>query len=66
MPAIANSKILIMATHGFEESELFKPLEELKARGAKVQVAAPEAGEIKGWQHKDWVSRCRSTSPSRR
>ena len=34
MPAIANSKILIMATHGFEESELLKPLEELKAKGA--------------------------------
>jgi protease I len=48
VPAIANSKILIMATHGFEESELFKPLEELKALGATVQVAAPEAGEIKG------------------
>jgi len=29
MPAIANSKLLIMATHGFEESEFFKPLEEL-------------------------------------
>ena len=54
MPAIANSKILIMATHGFEESELFKPLEELKARGATVPIAAPEAGEIKGWRHKDW------------
>jgi protease I len=54
MPAIENSKILIMATHGFEESELFKPLEELKVRGAIVQVAAPEAGEIKGWRHKDW------------
>ena len=54
MPAIANSKILIMATHGFEESELFKPLEELKARGAMVQLAAPEAGRIKGWRHKDW------------
>jgi protease I len=63
MLAIANSKILIVATYGFEE---FKPLEQLKARGATVQVAAPEAGEIKGWQHKDWVSRCRSTSPSRR
>ena len=54
MPAIANSKILIMATHGFEESELFKPLEELKARGAMVQLSAPEAGRIKGWRHKDW------------
>jgi deglycase len=54
MPAIASSKILIMATHGFEESELFKPLEELKRRGATVHIAAPEAGDIKGWRHRDW------------
>jgi len=54
MPAIGSSKILIMATHGFEESDLLKPLEALKAKGATVRVAAPEAGEIKGWRHKDW------------
>ena len=66
MPAIANSKILIMATHGFEESELFKPLEELKARGDTLRVAAPEAGEIRAGGTKTGVSRCRSTSPSRR
>lgn len=40
-----------MATHGFEESELVKPLQQLKAKGAKVDVAAPEAGTIKGWRH---------------
>ncbi len=54
MPAIGSSKILIMATHGFEESELLKPLEALKAKGATVHVAAPEAGEITGWRHKNW------------
>jgi protease I len=54
MPSITDSRILIMATHGFEESELIKPLEQLKAKGAKVDVAAPEAGEIKGWRHGDW------------
>jgi protease I len=54
MPAIANSKILIMATHGFEESELLKPLEELGSKGAIVHVASPEVGGIKGWWHKDW------------
>ena len=43
-----------MATHGFEQSALMKPLEQLKARGARVEVAAPEAGEIRGWQKKDW------------
>jgi protease I len=54
MTSINDSRILIMATHGFEESELVGPLQQLKAKGAKVDVAAPEAGEIKGWQHRDW------------
>ena len=54
MPAIADSRILIIATHGFEETELIKPLNDLIAKGAKVDVAAPEAGEIKGWLHRDW------------
>ena len=54
MPAIADSRILIMATHGFEESELLKPLEQLRAKGAKVEIAAPERGQIKGWRHKNW------------
>jgi protease I len=54
MPSINKSRILIMATHGFEQSELVKPLEQLKAKGAKVEVAAPEAGQIKGWQDKNW------------
>jgi protease I len=56
MPSINKSRILIMATHGFEQSELVKPLELLKAKGAKVEVAAPEAGQIKGWQDKNWGS----------
>jgi protease I len=56
MPKIADSHILIMATHGFEERELLKPLEQLKAKGAKVEIAAPERGQIKAWRHKDWGS----------
>ena len=54
MPSINKSRILIMATHGFEQSELVKPLEQLKAKGAKVDVAAPAAGRIKGWQDNNW------------
>jgi protease I len=54
MPFISESRILIMATHGFEQSELVKPLEQLKAKGAKVEVAAPEAGQIKGWRDNNW------------
>ena len=54
MPAIDKSRILIMATNGFEQSELEKPLEQLRAKGAKVEVAAPQAGEIMGWKDGNW------------
>ncbi len=54
MPSINESRILIMATDGFEQSELMKPLEQLKAKGAKVDIAAPKAGQIKGWDHNNW------------
>ncbi len=54
MPEIRNAKIMILATHGFEESELLVPLRKLKEAGAKVDVVSPEQGTIRGWKHKDW------------
>ena len=47
-------KILIIATDGFEQSELEVPLKQLKALGAQVDVAAPKSGSIRGWNKKDW------------
>jgi len=49
-----NKKIAILATHGFEQSELEVPLEKLKAAGATVHIVSLQAGEIKGWDKKDW------------
>ena len=54
MPSIKQAKILIMATDGYEQSELNVPLEKLKAAGATVRIAAPNTGEIKGWDKTDW------------
>lgn len=54
MPKLNESKILIMATHGFEQSELFTPLEKLKEAGATVHVATPDGEAITGWNKKDW------------
>jgi protease I len=54
MPNIKESKILIMATDGFEQSELLVPLEQLRAAGATVQVASPDNKPIRGWNEKDW------------
>jgi len=47
-------RILIVATHGFEQSELEVPRDKLKAAGAKVDIASPQAGEIKGGDKAEW------------
>ena len=54
MPAIAQAKILIIATNGFEQSELEVPRDALKAAGATVHVASLDGRQIKGWQKDDW------------
>ena len=46
MPKIADARILIMATDGFEESELFGPRAILKERGAEVRLASPSPTPI--------------------
>ena len=46
MPGIDQASILIMATDGFEESELFGPLAILRARGATVMLASPSLAPI--------------------
>lgn len=56
MPNIKESKILIMATNGFEQSELEVPLHKLKEAGATVHVATLDGKAIKGWDQKDWGS----------
>jgi protease I len=54
MQSIEGKRIAILATNGFEQSELEVPLEKLRAAGAEVHVVSPEAGEIRGWEGKDW------------
>lgn len=54
MQSLQGKKIAILATNGFEQSELEVPLKELRAAGASVDVVSPESGEIKGWDEKDW------------
>ncbi|MVA97537.1 DJ-1/PfpI/YhbO family deglycase/protease [Nitratireductor sp. CAU 1489] len=54
MHDLSGKHVAILATHGFEQSELEVPLQKLKQAGANVHVIAPESGEIKGWDDKDW------------
>jgi protease I len=43
--------IAIVATDGFEQSELNKPLEALRAAGAEVDIISLKDGEIQGMEH---------------
>ena len=47
-------KIAVLATNGFEQAELEVPRDRLKKAGAIVDVVSLAAGEIKGWDKKDW------------
>ena len=54
MPAIDTAKILILATDGYERSELRVPLDKLSTHGADVKIASPKSSPIKSWDKKDW------------
>jgi len=54
MTNISNAKIAILATDGFEKSELFEPRKQLKDAGADVTIVSLQSGSIKSWDQKDW------------
>ncbi|APO79120.1 intracellular protease (plasmid) [Rhizobium etli 8C-3] len=54
MPSISSAKILILATDGYERSELRVPHEELRKRGASIKIASIKEGSIKSWSNGDW------------
>ena len=53
MPEISQARVLIVATDGFEESELFGPLQILRDKGAEVKLASPEMNPIQATVHDD-------------
>ena len=54
MPSINSAHILILATDGYERSELRVPLDELSKRGADVKIASVKKDNIKSWDKTDW------------
>ena len=53
--SLKGKTVAILATDGFEQSELMMPKQALEEAGAKTQVVSPAEGKkIKGWNHKDW------------
>jgi protease I len=51
---LKGKKIAILATDGFEQSELMQPRQALEEAGAHTEVVSPNSGKIKGWDHTDW------------
>lgn len=51
---LANRCIAILATDGFEESELFEPKKAMEEAGAKIEIVSIHSGKIKAWKGHDW------------
>ena len=54
MPTSNAPRVAMLATDGFEQSELTKPKKALEDAGATVHVVAPKGGTIRGWDEDDW------------
>lgn len=48
MTHLTGKRVAILATNGFEDSELVSPMRAVMDHGASVDVVAPEAGSITG------------------
>lgn len=51
MSNLANLKVAVLATDGFEQVELTEPVKALKAASAEVAVIGPHRGQIQGMNH---------------
>lgn len=51
MAKLDKKRIAILAADGFEEAELFSPLEALKDAGAQVDIVSLKEGEVQGFRH---------------
>jgi protease I len=53
--SLSGKRVAVLATDGFEQSELQEPKRLLESWGARVDVIAPgDASSIRGWNKKDW------------
>lgn len=49
-------RVAVVATDGFEHSELVEPRHALRDAGFDVDVLAPRAGSIRGWSKGNWAA----------
>lgn len=51
---LKNKQVAILATNGYELSELDDPRKALQEAGATVHVVSLKSGTIRGWKNGDW------------
>jgi protease I len=49
-----NPRVAVLATDGFEQSELLEPAAILQEAGAVVEIVSPEGKAIRGWKDREW------------
>lgn len=54
MENLSGKRVAILATDGYEQSELLEPKKALEAAGAQVDVVSLAPGQIKGWKDENW------------
>ncbi len=53
MSHLSGKRVAILAADGFEQSELFEPLQALRKHEATVDIVSPENGQVQGFEHFD-------------
>jgi protease I len=51
--SLKQKRVAILATDGFEQSELEEPMNALRKAGATVSIVSPKRGKIQGMHHAD-------------
>lgn len=51
---VTGKRVAILATNGFEQSELLEPRKALDQARVKTEVVSLEPGQIKGWSGQNW------------
>lgn len=51
---LQGKKVAILATDGFEQSELLSPRDALLNAGAEIEIVSIKKGEITGWDEDKW------------
>jgi protease I len=52
--SLEGKRVAILATDGFEQSELLEPRRALTEAGAETELLSLQKGRIRGWHNKNW------------